>query len=182
MAIIPSNVSPILTINRIKVQIFNHTFIFLEYTMKNQILHLAIFFFALLATENLQIHFFFESLIFNFSFWRNVVSKSNAASSSSPLRARHPARQRGPARASVRPSVCPPARYWQAWLAIWLLLPQATFFFFPPLICQIIVAESVRAAKFSLVKTYQNSLSLTASVITTFCLFVHSEYWTLTSF
>jgi hypothetical protein len=50
------------------------------------------------------------------------------------------------------------------------------------LICQIIVAESVRAAKFSLVKTYQNSLSLTASVITTFCLFVHSEYWTLTSF
>jgi hypothetical protein len=35
------------------------------------------FFFQILATENLQIHFFFESLIFYFSFWRKSARKEN---------------------------------------------------------------------------------------------------------
>jgi hypothetical protein len=152
--------------------------------MKNQILHLAIFklfVFALLATENLQIHFFFESLIFNFAFRQNVVSKSNAASSSSPRcappPARHPARQRGPARASVclsvrpsiRPSVRPPARSWQAWLPFGCCCcPSLHNIFFPSLdlpnyCCR--VSQGCQIFHSSL--RYQNSLSLTASVITT---------------
>jgi len=35
------------------------------------------FFFQIMATENLQNHFFFESLIFNFSFLRNSARKEN---------------------------------------------------------------------------------------------------------
>jgi hypothetical protein len=33
---------------------------------------------SLLATENLQNRLFFECLILNFSFWRNIASKNNA--------------------------------------------------------------------------------------------------------
>jgi hypothetical protein len=32
---------------------------------------------SLLATENLQNHFFFGFLVFNFYFWRNLASKKN---------------------------------------------------------------------------------------------------------
>ncbi len=131
--------------------------------------------FALLATEDLQIHFFFESLIFNFAFWRNVVSKSNAASSSSPRAAlpRQPAIQPAsgvlPVRPSVRPSVRPPARSWQAWLPFaccCCCCPSLhIYIFFPPWICQIIVAEFSQGCQFFTL--HLPKLSLTASVITT---------------
>jgi hypothetical protein len=37
----------------------------------------------LLATKNLQIHFLFQFLIFNFSFWQNFISKENTCWQSS---------------------------------------------------------------------------------------------------
>ncbi len=48
--------------------------------MKTYCTNLAIFspFFSLLATENLQNHFYFEFSVFYFTFWRNFTSIKNA--------------------------------------------------------------------------------------------------------
>jgi hypothetical protein len=51
------------------------------YTMKTKYMNLTIlpsfFLGSLLMTENLQNHFFFKFLIFDFSFWRNFAIKKN---------------------------------------------------------------------------------------------------------
>ncbi len=157
--------------------------------MKNQILHLAIFklfVFALLATENLQIHFFFESLIFNFAFWQNVVSKSNAASSSSPRCAPPPSSPpagscpcvRLSVRPSIRPSVRPrgPGRLGCHLAAA---APAYIIFFSLPGSAKLLLQSQSGLPNFysSLTKTLPDCFCDYY-----FCLFVHSEYWTLTSF
>lgn len=131
----------------------------------------------------------FRFLIFNFAFWRDVVSKSNAASSSSTPPAplpRRPASQPAsgvlPVRPSVRPSVRLPARSWQAWLPFGCCCCpslQIYIYIFPSLdlpnnCCR--VSQGCQIFHSSQTKTPPDCFCYYY-----FCWFVHSEYWTLTS-
>jgi hypothetical protein len=83
VAIIPRKISPNLDINQIlRAKVFIILLYFwLHSEIKLPIWRFFLVFFlfpSLLATENLQNHFFF--LIFNFAFWRNLASKKSAAS------------------------------------------------------------------------------------------------------